>query len=205
MADWVMEMIRAGGYLALAGLATLECLFPPLPSELIFPLAGYLTQHSELSILGCIVAGAAGNAAGSAALYTLGRRLGGDRVERFVADHCRWAGVSVDEVRRARGWFDRHGARAVLLAHLIPGVRSLIALPAGAQQMPVLQFVLLTLAGAGVWCGVLVMLGVGLGSGFDAVETWLNPVSWVVIGASVAWYLRRVLRSRQSETDCASA
>ena len=205
MADWVMDLLRTGGYPALAALAAIECLFPPLPSELIFPLAGYLTHQGQLSAPGCVVAGALGNVAGSGALYGLGRRLGGDRVEQFVQRHCRWAGVSVDEVRRAREWFDRRGPYAVLLAHLIPGVRSLIALPAGAQRMPLPRFVVLTLIGAGVWSGVLVMLGVALGSGFEAVETWLNPVSWLVIGASVGWYLYRVFGSRRNGADCAPA
>ena len=194
MAEWVLSVIRGGGYAGLAALAAIECLFPPIPSELIFPLAGYLAQQGQLTIAGCIVAGAVGNTIGSVPLYLLGRRVGRKRVESFVERHGRWASITPDELQRTQRWFDCHGGAAVLLAHLVPGLRSLIALPAGIAEMPLWRFVLFTLVGAAIWTAALVWLGVLLRENFAEVGRWLDPVVWVVLGGAVAAYVWRVIR-----------
>jgi membrane protein DedA with SNARE-associated domain len=196
MAEWILNVLSSGGYLGLAALAALECVFPPLPSELIFPLAGYLAQRGDLSLTGCVLAGALGGCVGSLPLFAVGRRLGPERVEAFVVRHCRWAAVSDNDVKRAAKWFQRHGTRAVVLAHFVPGLRSLIAFPAGISRMSMWRFGLLTFAGAGAWTSLLVGLGFVLRDNFAGIDQWLDPIAWLVIGAATLTYAIRLRRQR---------
>lgn len=199
MSEWILSVLRSGSYPGLVALAALECVFPPLPSELIFPLAGYLAQQGDLGLVASIVAGTVGSTVGAIPLYMLGHRLGQERLERFVEQRCRWTAVSVSEVRRAGDWFERHGGAAVLLGHFVPGLRSLISIPAGIRHMPMWRFLLYTALGSAAWIAALVGLGYVLGAQFTDVERWLDPVTWLVVGGALAWYLWRVGRGGTRE------
>ena len=117
MATWILNILRTTGYPGLVALAALECVFPPIPSELILPFAGFLVRDGDLLLGGAVAAAAVGASLGSLPLYALGRRLGPERLKPFVERHCRWAAVTPSEVDRATAWFQRYGGRAVLLAH----------------------------------------------------------------------------------------
>ena len=136
MATWVMKLMYGAGYPALIFLMFAENVFPPIPSELIMPLAGYMVTRRQLSFLGIVLAGTLGSVLGALPLYYAGRGLGEERVMAWADRHGRWLTVSRKDLERAKRWFARHGGMAVLVCRLIPGVRSLISIPAGIERMP---------------------------------------------------------------------
>lgn len=194
MLGFVTGLLESLGYAGLVLLMFLENVFPPIPSELIMPLAGYTATRGQLAIAGVIVAGTAGSVLGALPLYWLGRRVGQDRLRTLAERHGRWLAVSPDEIDRASAWFARHGRWVILFGRLVPGVRSLISIPAGINRMPLVPFLLLTTLGSGVWTAILALLGYQLGSRFGEVETYLSPASNLILGLMAAAYLWRVIR-----------
>lgn len=194
MLGFVTGLLDSLGYAGLVLLMFLENVFPPIPSELIMPLAGYTATRGRLAIAGVIVAGTAGSVLGALPLYWLGRRVGQDRLRTLADRHGRWLAVSPDEIDRASAWFGRHGRWVILFGRLVPGVRSLISIPAGINRMPMIPFLLLTALGSGVWTAILALLGYQLGSRFGEVEKYLSPASNIILGLMVAAYLWRVIR-----------
>lgn len=194
VADWIRNLIENTGYAGLAFLMWLENVFPPIPSELVMPLAGYQVATGELSFVGIALAGAAGSMAGAWMFYGIGRALGAERIRDFAGRHGRWVAISPEDIDRATGWFERHGNSTVFFCRLIPGVRSLISIPAGIVGMNLWTFSLFSAAGTLAWTALLGWAGYLLGANFAAVETWLNPVSWAVVAAATAWYVYRIVR-----------
>ena len=173
----LMETLGAPG----AGVAiAVENLFPPLPSELLLPLAGFTASLGELSLVAVIVWTTVGSLAGALAWYTVGAMVGRDRTRALLA---RLPLVNVTDVDRAESWFARHGATAVLLGRLVPIVRTFISVPAGVERMPVLSFAALTVAGSAVWNATLVLVGYQLGERWDLVERYAGIVQKGVIAA----------------------
>jgi len=171
------------GYLGIGLLMFLENIFPPIPSELIMPLAGFTAAQGELSFAGAVTAGIAGSVLGQLPLYYLGRLAGEERLKRWADKYGKWLTVSHEEIERAKGWFDQHGGKAVLICRLIPGIRSLISIPAGMAQMNLVTFLLYSTVGMGVWALALAWLGLVLGQNYELVSQYLGPVTYVVIGA----------------------
>jgi membrane protein DedA with SNARE-associated domain len=171
----------------------LENVFPPIPSEVIMPLAGFMATQDRLSLLGAIAAGTLGSVLGALPLYYLGRKIGGERLKAVADRHGRWLTVSRQDLDNAQQWFDRHGNLAVFLCRLIPGIRSLISIPAGMHGMSLALFLLYTTMGAGLWTALLTLAGYGLGANFHQVATYLDPVSYVVLAVIVVLYLWRVV------------
>ncbi|WP_299836403.1 DedA family protein [uncultured Jannaschia sp.] len=194
MFEWITGVMAAGGYLAVAGLMLLENIFPPIPSEVVMPLAGFLAATGELSFLGVLVAGTVGSVAGATFWYWIGLKLGEDRLRRFTERHGRWLTISPEEVDRASDWFRRHGAWAILIGRILPGLRTLISVPAGVARMPLLPFLFYTTLGSVVWIAGLTVLGYLLEAQYERVAGWLDPVSWIVVGALVAVYVWRLVR-----------
>jgi membrane protein DedA with SNARE-associated domain len=148
MAGWVMRVIYSAGYPAIVLLMFVENIFPPIPSELIMPLAGYMVSRGQFSIVGVVAAGTVGSILGALPLYYLGRGLGEERLKRLADKHGRWLTVSRRDIERAKRWFDRHGWAAVVFCRLVPGVRSLISIPAGVDRMSLPVFLACTSAGS---------------------------------------------------------
>jgi membrane protein DedA with SNARE-associated domain len=192
MATWVMETIYATRYLGLVLLMFIENVFPPIPSEVIMPLAGFMATQDRLSFLGVVVAGGLGSVLGALPLYYLGRAIGEERLKRAADAYGRWLTVSRQDLDKAQQWFERHGGMAVLFGRFVPGVRSLISVPAGIAQMSLVTFLAYTAIGSVGWAAILAALGYGLGAQFPRVEEYLNPVSYVVLAGIVAMYLYRV-------------
>ena len=199
MAQWILALILRTSYGGLMLLMIAENVFPPIPSEVIMPLGGYLAQQGRLTLLGVIGAGTAGAVLGALPLYWLGRQIGEERLKAFSDRHGRWLALSCADIDHATGWFNRHGAAAVLVGRLIPGVRSLISIPAGIERMPLGQFRLYTTLGSAVWTAALAGAGYVLGQQFKQVGEWLDPVSWVVLGGIVVAYGVQVVRHRRRE------
>ena len=194
MASWILGFLERGGYLALALLTFVESVFPPIPSELILPLAGYLSRQDKLTIWGVVLAAGAGAVLGALPIYYMGKKLGRNGLRDWAGRHGRWVAVTPEEMERAHDWFDRHGGKAVFLGRLVPGVRSLISLPAGTSGMPLPRFVLYTAAGSLIWSAILAGAGYVLGAGYETVEKVLDPITWVVLGVILLLYLRRVIK-----------
>lgn len=195
MSDWIIGLVRSGGYAGIVFLMTVENLFPPIPSELIMPLAGYLAASDALVLWGAIAAGTLGSVVGAVALYYAGRRLGSERLKRFADRHGCWLAVSRSDIERSEQWFERRGALAVLLCRLVPGIRSMISLPAGMARMNLGVFLLATTVGSAVWASVLACAGYWLGRNFATIEQWIGWLTMAVIAALSAWYLQRVWRN----------
>ncbi len=136
MFDWITGIVDRTGYLGVALLMFAENLFPPVPSELIMPLAGFAAARGDLSLPLVLAAGVAGSLAGALFWYWIGRKVGADRLKRWAGRHGRWLTLSPGDVDEADAWFDRHGVKAVLLGRLIPAVRTLVSVPAGLAAMP---------------------------------------------------------------------
>jgi membrane protein DedA with SNARE-associated domain len=201
MADWVIRTIQSTGYFGIVLLMFLENVFPPIPSEIIMPLAGFMAAEGKENLLGVIIAGTVGSVLGALPLYYAGFLLGEDRLKAFAEKHGRWFTVSKDDIERAKKWFNRHGGLAVLICRLVPGIRSLISIPAGIARMNIASFLFYTTIGAALWTALLTYAGYILGAKFEEVGKYLNPVSYVVLAAIVLVYLIRVFRSGRQGSE----
>lgn len=182
------------------GLFTLlETVFPPIPSEVILPLAGYLTQQGSMNLVLVVVTSTLGAYLGALILYWLGALVGMDRSITWLS---KLPLVDRSDFERAASWFTRHGKAAVFFGRLIPGVRSLISLPAGAARMPLLTFSLFTLAGSALWNALLIGLGAALGTQYELIDrysNYLNYAVYVAIAGIVIWLIvRGIRRSRMT-------
>jgi membrane protein DedA with SNARE-associated domain len=174
------------GYVGLAVLLFMESLFPPIPSEVILPLAGYLVRQGHLSFVGVLLATTAGATAGLLVFYTAGRRLGEDRLGEFIARYGRILNLRKDDLERARDQFDERGGKLVLLSHVLPTVTVPVALIAGVARMPVGWFLAYTALGVALWNVVLVGLGWVLGAYWAVVQEWMEVLGYVALAAVIA-------------------
>jgi membrane protein DedA with SNARE-associated domain len=199
--DWIVSLIDKAGYLGIALLMLLENVFPPIPSEVIMPLAGFSAAKGTLSFAGVVLSGTVGSLAGAYFWFLVGRWIGPQRLKRFAAKHGRWLTMHPDEIDQARAFFSRHQALALFLGRLIPAIRSLISVPAGVNCVPVSTFLFWSSLGTALWTVLLASAGHLLESQYEKVSEWLNPVSNVVFGGLALWYLYRVIRFRAPETS----
>jgi membrane protein DedA with SNARE-associated domain len=200
MFEWIAKLVEDGGYLGIAALMLAENLFPPIPSELIMPLAGFAAARGELNLVLTILAGAAGSLAGAFFWYAVGCWLGSARLKRWAGRHGRWLTLTPGDIDRSCAWFNRHSGKAVFIGRLVPAMRTLISVPAGIAGMGLPRFLLYSALGTVLWTTFLAGLGYLLGEQYRKVADWTNPVSNAVIGILVIWYLYRVatFRSRAS-------
>jgi membrane protein DedA with SNARE-associated domain len=199
VADWIQSVIESLGYFGVGLLVLLENVVPPIPSEVVLPLAGYVAAQGQLALAGVIVASTIGSTAGALPVYYAGQRLGRDRVRRAAARHGCWLAVSPDDIDRAHDWFRRHNRSAVFFGRLVPGLRSLISLPAGIAEMEMWRFLLYTAAGSALWNSALTGAGFVLVGRFTVVEQHLDVITNVVIGAMVVAYVVRIVRYRRAQ------
>jgi membrane protein DedA with SNARE-associated domain len=199
VAGWAVDLMeRLGG--PGAGLAiALENLFPPMPSEVILPLAGFTASRGSFSLAAALAWTTLGSVVGAVVMYYLGAALGRDRMYRIWD---RLPLLSLDDLERTERWFDRHGRKAVFFGRMVPLFRSLISVPAGIERMPMAQFLLLTSAGSAIWNTVFVLAGYQLGEQWHRVGGYaerFQTVVLVLVGAFVLWYL--VTRLRRDLAD----
>lgn len=195
MVDWIVAFMENAGYAGIALLMFLENVFPPIPSEIIMPLAGYAAAEGRLTLPGVVVAGSLGSLASTFVWYEVGRRVGVARLRRWCARRGRWIGLSADEVDTVVAWFNRRsGAVAVTLGRLVPGIRTLISVPAGIARMPLATFAVCSAVGTVAWSGLLAVAGFLLRNEFRDVERWLDPLSTAVVAGIVVVYVWRVVR-----------
>jgi membrane protein DedA with SNARE-associated domain len=192
---WVENVVDDVGAVGLAFVMFLENVFPPIPSEIVLPLAGFYVEDGRLGFVEALVGATVGATAGALLLYAVGRYGGMPLVLRYR----RVLRVSETEIERADAWFDRYGDWIVFFSRMIPIIRSIVSIPAGMSEMPVVRFTLLTAAGATVWNTALIGAGYALGGNYEEVEAVVGPLSRVILVVLVLtatfvayrWYRRR--------------
>jgi len=189
--DWITQLIERAGYAGIALMMFLEGVFPPIPSWLVMPLAGFNASQGEFSPVMVVLAGTAGSTLGAVFWYMVGRVVGVERLKVFSARHGHWLTLTPAQVDQADRWFDRHGAPAVMLARVVPVVRLLISVPAGVFAMDLRRFILFTAVGDAMWNSLLTGAGYLLRSHYDQVADYLNPVSAVILTTVAATYVVR--------------
>ncbi|MFI2709634.1 DedA family protein [Micromonospora sp. NPDC018662] len=201
LTGWVASVIDAWGAIGVALLVALESIIPPIPSEIVLAMAGYLSAEGRFNVVVIVLAATAGSLLGALVLYWLGAALGEDRLKRWL-DHIPL--VDLEDLEKADRWFERHGRWAVLIGRVVPVVRSLVSIPAGANRMPLGEFVLLTTLGSGVWNTLIVGAGFLLGSRWEDVDRysqWFNYAIFAVFGVMiVSWAVKKVRRRRARQS-----
>ena len=196
------------GYLAVGALILIENVFPPIPSEVILPLSGFLTTTSHLTLPGVILASTVGSVLGAVLLYGIGRMISREGLVAFFESRpLRLLGFKGSDVERVVGWFETRGQVSVLLCRFVPGVRSLISIPAGTARMGLVRFTLYTLVGSLLWNTVLCTLGAAAGDTWHAVSgsvAWASDVVKLVIAVVLAagacwWLVRRAIPAWRAE------
>ena len=197
-----MEIVGPAG----AGLAiALENIFPPLPSEVILPMAGLSASRGSFSLAEALIWTTLGSVVGAFLLYGIGAWLGVDRLRAVAA---KVPLLRPDDIDRTVAWFQRHGGKAVFFGRMVPIFRSLISIPAGVTRMPLWKFGLLTFAGSALWNTIFVLAGFFLGEAWPVIERYADILQYIVIAAvliGVAWFLyvriRGLLASRSSDPE----
>jgi membrane protein DedA with SNARE-associated domain len=201
IASWVTDVVDKLGYVGLFLMIALENVFPPIPSEIVLPWAGYLTGLGEMWFPGAILAATAGSVAGALVLYYAGYYFGERRVRALVRRFGKWAMISEADIDKADVWFDRHDREAVLIGRLFPVVRSLISIPAGIRHMRMGKFLVYTAIGSAIWNTTLIGVGWILGQNWDAVEQYVGYFQYIVILAviaAVAWFVYTRMKQRNA-------
>lgn len=194
MFDWVVSTIDSWGYFGVWALMVAENVFPPIPSEVIMPLAGFLAGAGKMSLGLTILVGTIGSVIGTAMWYYIGLWFGEERLKRFAAKHGRWLTLSPGDIDAAHQWFVRHGAMAVFFGRMIPAIRTLISVPAGLARMPMWKFLAFTTIGSAIWTSILTFAGLLLHENYALVADYVDPLSKIVVITVVAVYLWRVIR-----------
>jgi len=193
MFGWITGVIAQLGYVGVALLTFLENVFPPIPSELIIPLAGFVAARGELSVPMVIAMASLGSLAGAGLWYAAGRRIGEQRLRAWVKRYGKWITLGSADIDRAKDGFTRHGPVAVLVGRLIPGVRTFVSLPAGFAAMPLAPFLLYSAIGTVIWTAALAYAGVVLQSNYTAVRDYMEIATNVLLAGFVLLMIRRYI------------
>jgi len=201
MLEWITTTINSMGYLGIALLMFLENLFPPIPSELIMPLAGFTARATadKLNIIGVFFAGVVGSVLGALVWYYPGQILGEKRLKSLADKYGKWLTISSKDISKAKQWFEKQGGKAVLIGRLVPGIRTLISVPAGIANMPLLPFLGYTTIGSAAWVGLLTYAGYLLGSQYELVDKYLAPVSKIVLAILVVGFILWILKRKRKK------
>jgi membrane protein DedA with SNARE-associated domain len=201
LTDWVTDVIDKLGYIGVAVLVAIENLFPPIPSEIVLPFAGFVARDGGATLPGMILAATLGSLAGAWVLYGIAAAIGPVRLHAFVGRHGKWLRLTNDDVTKAEEWFDRRATVSVLVGRCVPLIRSLVSIPAGFRRMPFVPFTVYTFVGSLVWNGALIGAGYVLRDNWEDVEPYIDYFQYVVIAAivgAVAWYAWRRFLSPQA-------
>lgn len=200
MEQWIVDVIGAFGYFGIFLLMLAENLFPPIPSEVIMPIAGIAVGAGRMSLVLVVIVALAGTLIGNLPWYFIARAVGRDRFLELTARWGKYVAVKEADVVAAIEWFDRHGGKAVLLGRLAPGVRTLISIPAGLAEMPLTKFLALSAIGSTVWIIFLVAIGMLLQANWHIVAAIIDPMGKILIVLAglgvVGWIVWRRWRER---------
>jgi membrane protein DedA with SNARE-associated domain len=216
LANWVQDVINQFGYLGVALLVVIENVFPPIPSEIVLPFAGFVAQQgasavnatagaaqSDTTVVGMMIAATVGSVVGALILYFVSAAIGPERLRGFVERFGKWFGVKSSDLVRAEEWFDRRSSAAVLIGRCVPLIRSIVSIPAGFRRMKLTSFVVLTAIGSAVWNIALIGAGAVLGDQWERVGEYVGVFQWLVIAAVLLLLVRFVvsrLKNRRRKT-----
>ena len=211
LATWVQDVINQFGYFGVALLVIIENVFPPIPSEIVLPFAGFVAQQgsgaaqSDTSVIGMMIAATIGSVVGALILYFVSAAIGPDRLRAFVEKFGKWFGVKRSDLVRAEAWFDRRSLLAVLVGRCVPLIRSIVSIPAGFRRMKLSSFVVLTAIGSAVWNIALIGAGAVLKDQWDVVGDYVGVFQWVVVAAIIVvlakFVLSRIKRRNTSKSS----
>ena len=198
MLESIINTINSFGYIGIAFLMALENILPPIPSELIMPLAGFTASKGKLEFLSVVIAGTIGTVLGATPWYFLGRYWGLRRTKKIADRYGKWLTVSGEDVEKAKLWFDRRGYIATGVGRLVPGIRTYISIPAGISKMPLLPFLIYSTVGSFIWVALLTYGGYILGENYEKISVYLKPASIVVLisvlAFSIYWIIKRRIK-----------
>ena len=198
LTGWVASVIDSLGEVGVGLLVALENVIPPIPSEIVLSMAGYLAGEGRMNVVLVWIAATAGSVVGALLLYWIGYALGEDRLKRWLD---RVPLVDLSDLNKADRWFERHARSTVLFGRCVPVVRSLVSVPAGANHMPLSTFTLLTAIGSGVWNLLFVGAGYLLGErwqNIDKYSHWFDYAVYALIVGSAAWWITKKVRKRRA-------
>ena len=199
---WVLVIMAKFGYLGIIFAMFAENVFPPIPSELIMPAAGFAVARGDLNLILVILAGTLGSVLGALPLYYLGRLLNEDRLMVFTQKYGKYVFVKPSDIRSSSVWFDKHGSKAVFFGRMVPGIRSFISIPAGMSKMPILPFLVFTALGSSIWTSLLTVAGYYFGENYEVIEIMLAPYSkgflLLAVVIIIAWFIKRRLMARRN-------
>lgn len=199
---WVLIIMAKFGYLGIIFAMFAENVFPPIPSELIMPAAGFAVARGDLNLILVILAGTLGSVLGALPLYYLGRLLNEDRLMVFTQKYGKYVFVKPSDIQSSSVWFDKHGSKAVFFGRMVPGIRSFISIPAGMSKMPILPFLAFTALGSSIWTSLLTVAGYYFGENYEVIETMLAPYSkgflLLAVVIIIAWFIKRRLMARRN-------
>ena len=201
MIDWAADFIDAIGLIGVAALVALENVFPPIPSELVLLLTGFNVSEARFGYVGAVVFATVGSVVGAYFLYGIGRLLHEDRLEAFLAGIGRFVGLKKSDVHKGFQWFERHGSAVVLFGRLVPVVRSVVSIPAGAEKMPIARFTILTALGSFVWNAVWIAIGWGLGDQWEKAGTWGDYIQYGAVALILVGAVVLVVRVRRKNSS----
>ena len=201
VAQWVIEVVYSSGYVGVGLLVAAGYLHLLVPTQLVLPLAGFLVGEGRFSFLLVLAASTIGGVIGSVILYFPGIWIGEERVRRFVEKFGRYVFVHVSDLDKASDMFERHGGKAVLIGHLVPGVTALVSIPAGIKRMPIYgRFMVYTILGSALWNGGFIVLGWALGANYTLIERYAPIVEYTVLAAialAILWFVWRRWRAHK--------
>jgi membrane protein DedA with SNARE-associated domain len=207
--EFAKRIVETGSYPGIVFVMALENVFPPIPSEVVMPLAGFLVADGKLNFVGIWIAGTLGSVIGALILYYIGLLVGEPVMRTFIRRYGKWFTISEQEFDRALDFFGKYGAGVIFFGRLIPIIRSLISIPAGMDRMPLPKFLLYTTLGTAIWSGALGFAGLQLGENWEQVEGVIEQYQDVVIVALVllviafvAWRFT-IWRNRRNQTAAA--
>ena len=181
LATWVQDVIEQLGYVGVALLVVAENVFPPIPSEIVLPFAGFVAQRGSESVVIMILAATVGSVGGALIMYWIAAVIGDERLHAFTRRFGKWVQIREADLNRAEEWFDRHATSAVLLGRCVPLIRSVVSIPAGFRRMKLVPYIAYTFAGSLVWNILLIGAGALLGDNWERVGSYVGIFQWVVI------------------------
>jgi membrane protein DedA with SNARE-associated domain len=190
LATWVQDVIEQLGYLGVALLVVLENIFPPIPSEIVLPFAGFVAQRGSDSVVLMILAATGGSVIGALIMYWIAAIIGDERLHAFTRRFGKWVQIREADLTRAEEWFDRHAMSAVLVGRCVPLIRSVVSIPAGFRRMKLIPYIAYTFFGSLVWNIALVGAGAVLGENWERVEPVVATFQWIVIVVILAGIAR---------------
>ncbi|ENV11292.1 hypothetical protein F966_01083 [Acinetobacter higginsii] len=203
--EWVLSIMEKLGYLGIAFLMFLDNIFPPIPSEIIMPSAGYTASKGELTLIGVIIAGSAGSILAAMLFYWIGRKVPQQRLFQFIERYGKYLRIQVADLDKALTWFNKHGHRIVFFGRMIPAVRSLISIPAGISRMPFSKFMLYSSAGTLIWTSFLAYLGYHFSENQTLMLAILQRISYLIFALIalyiIWWTIKKFYRSKSNHNQ----